>query len=822
MIIIQSIQDKDYSLFKSLYAKYQDTSECPLAIYDIDKIASFVLDKQLGKIIINEEKELFALIIDIGLFRNYKNDLNYLSFFNLKNSSMKIDKHDLIKDLSYITKEVYYVCPTTFYYITNISFKDMYEPFSPIKWVIYSYPTYNVITLSKYYSEDEEIEGINERRTYNFYSNLRHNQDIDDDVFYYNYLDRIDTSISENLYYYRISRYPDLLEFYDDYRNKTISMILPLDNPLSKMDYYKDKTKIINLKGFTVKDSYNTFFTSEIGGITKACFVGDVEFIDFFHLEQTVDLFNVYEGAKIVHFDDASYQCLFFWSKEYKEEYYVLQNKRPNKEDIVYEDEMIADIYTTIPIKYESLEQLEALKAKENNFIVNNVITGLRFQENYEFGNENHNVRKYQDRVMRFDLGSIYVYTAEESHYNYYRKTLPILSIEKPIPVRLMVTIDIDTHTGVLYMLNFGSKAKPSEYINSISGNNILYAIQEDDINNSYINPSQVKQALSSDEEQLVPYISLYSMLYSKFKIKKMGMPRHMLLSPFLGDMKETDSEQVKAKYHQIKSSLLYAETLYDDAEELGKIIHPNIDKLLADKYGQSVYDYSSTYISKATILQYGDTYKDYIIERIDFGVINLFYMELIVLEDAAVQIATSNISRFINSYEIKGTSSKSKNIVKADPKNIIDTFQDTWEEYAKTLDFWDIQMNFLTSKIFITSIRTRFGLQQSVKSLQRIRTEIEQIYERKSEKAQEKSGLIITIVGGLLTITNIVDIYEREYELVDEFGNPNHNLFRFEQILVENFSTLDVVRIALCVIILFLIIKYIIKRKDDNNINKK
>ena len=44
-------------------------------------------------------------------------------------------------------------------------------------------------------------------------------------------------------------------------------------------------------------------------------------------------------------------------------------------------------------------------------------------------------------------------------------------------------------------------------------------------------------------------------------------------------------------------------------------------------------------------------TYKDYVVERIDFAVVELFYMELIVLELAAIYNASSNISKFINNY---------------------------------------------------------------------------------------------------------------------------------------------------------------------------
>ena len=85
---------------------------------------------------------------------------------------------------------------------------------------------------------------------------------------------------------------------------------------------------------------------------------------------------------------------MFFYSFGVSDNYLFTEPKQESTLDVASEDKMVADIYSTMPVRYEDIKTLAKAKTIENNFVVKNLITGLRFQENYEFGNENHNVRK--------------------------------------------------------------------------------------------------------------------------------------------------------------------------------------------------------------------------------------------------------------------------------------------------------------------------------------------------------------------------------------------------------------------------------------------
>ena len=88
------------------------------------------------------------------------------------------------------------------------------------------------------------------------------------------------------------------------------------------------------------------------------------------------------------------------------------------------------------------------------------------------------------------------------------------------------------------YCKNYGCKHKPSYYLNEVSTNGIILLPNEQDLNSCEF---EVRYT-----EEGVPYISFYAFIQKKFGLKKMGTPRHLILSPFLGDCPEDASEELK------------------------------------------------------------------------------------------------------------------------------------------------------------------------------------------------------------------------------------------------------------------------------------
>ena len=782
-----------------------------------------IVTRGIGKVLYTTINNTFVytVILDVGqcfnqehnkqaIFRtlkaiNKKADINKKRTKRQEKKHLEKMRHKYEKEIGYITKEIYNVCPTTCLFFTNLNFNNWFTDGSPIKAVLSAYPCYNMLGLTDEEISQEQIDESNETRTYSFSSVYK----ADMDVWYFNKVFKMyQSNLNNEYHYYNICRYPELLEVYDDYRNKTIPMIFPLNNPLEQLDEYKGKGIKIKLKGFYLtEESQNYYFTSKINSEVDALLYPEVDYNTFFDIETSFDLFHVHEGLRVYNIENTSYQALFFYSFGVSKDYLFTEEKQESTDEAASEDKMIADIYSTMPVRYENIKQLYDGRTLENNFVVKNLITGLRFQENYEFGNENHNVRKYQDRVVRFDLGTINVLIREEPHYNYYQKDKVVLATERAIPIRLMVTADIDTHSAVLYLLNYGCKHKPSYYLNEVSTNGIILLPSEQDLNSGEF---EVRYS-----EEGIPYISFYTYIQKKFGLKKMGTPRHLILSPFLGDCPIDASESLKESYKEIKSSLLYARTLFEDAEELGKIVDHHLDIIYRKKWGDAVFDYSTTYITKTTVLQYADTYKDYLAERIDFAVVTLFYFEVLQLEDSAIQIATNSISKFIDAYQIEDRKSR-KGAKKVSSENALNLIEDIYEEYAKTMDLWDVEMNLLSSNRLIATMRRKFEIQKDLEQLNRNRNGIEQIYQGKQGNIQKRNSLLLAAVSLVITVSTVVEVIQAALSEISK------DWPQLAQDIINKYLMIILIGVAVLGVIGFFAIKILSKDRDKKIIKKK
>ena len=728
----------------------------------------------------NTEDGEFVALLDLGKYYNNQNgNLENVFFENTYNKDI-----DAIQ--KYIKKEIVNVVPNTFLCITNSPFKDWFKSDALIKNILDAYPCYNLFVVTREKTNQESVVSSNNERKF------------DNENMFYDQISQL--NLSDTISTYSIVRYPELLKVFDDYRIKTIPMILPLNNPLEQKEEFAGKGVEITLNGFETKNKL--YFNSKLGSLTKALFYDKVDFNTFYNAEISLNLFNVFEGLRINNVNGKDYQSLFFYSyiNDENNNTYDTSDLRESNNDVIYEDRLVSDIYTAVPIRYEDIDSLKKVCASDNNFVVNNILTGLAFQDNYEFGNDSSNIVNNAERIERIDLGSVNVTITEEPHYNYYKKTKPHIISKKPFAIRMIASVDRETHTGVLYLLNLGVKSKPTKYLNEVSCNSLFIPYDPTD---KYC--KNLKKNVALDDSNLV---NLYSYLKSKFKIKRVGVPRHLILSPFLdGYDNNKKSVTITNTYRQIKSSLLYGESMFEEGEELGKIVDSSLNSTFKYRYGDSVYDYNTMNISKISVLQYSDTYKDYLIERIDFAVVNLFYLELLQLEESAIKIANMGISNFIKDYKLKDKSISS-NTRNTASKLVLKRLEEIQEEYTKTLDFWNSQTNYYSSNEILNKIRRKFEIQKDVENLKRNHKEIQQIYDNRQQNSSNKSTLIISIVGIILTVLNILEIYS------SAVTNPQESkyLTGFERFLFENLSAINVVRIALVLIIGYYFVSLFIK----------
>ena len=780
----------------------------------------FIIEGESAKNEKSNGKNAFATLLDLGKYFNNQNG-DIAKIFEKGSLSTK----ELDTLATYIKKEIVCTVPNTFFMLTNLPFEKWFEENSIISNVLNAYPCYNLFVITEQNISENALETSNQKRKV---------IDDSDTALFYDYATKIDLNINK-FNCISVVRFSDLLKVFDDYRIKSIPMILPLNNPLEKKENYKGKGILIDLKGFETKN--NLYFNSKLNASTKALLYENVDFNSFYNAEISLNLFNVFEGVRYItnETNGKTYQTLFFYSFLASEtaNTYDTSDLKDSINGELYEDKLISDIYTAVPIRYEDIETLKKARAKDNNFIVNNILTGLAFQDNYEFGNDSGNIVNNAERIERIDLGSISITLTEEPHYNYYKKTTANIITKKPFDIRLIASLDKETHTGVLYLLNLGVKMKPTKYLNEVSCNRLSITYNSTD---KYCD--KLKQKTAQDGTIL---INLYTYLKAKFKIKRVGVPRHLILSPFLDDFdlnnkvennkNKINNEKsifnndkninIKANdkinklkmintYRQIKSSLLYGEAMFEEGEELGKIVDSSLNNTFKYRYGDSVYDYNVMNISKISVLQYSDTYKDYLAERIDFAVVNLFYLELLALEESAIKIANMSISNFIKDYRLKDkTIANGKNGThNTASKLVLNRLEEIQEEYTKTLDFWNSQTNYYSSNEILNKMRKKFEIQKDVENLKRNHKEIQQIYDNRQQNASGKSTFIISIVGIILTVLNILEIYS------SAVTDPQENQFLtgVEKVLFENLSAVNVIRIALVLILCYYFIYLLVK----------
>ena len=175
-------------------------------------------------------------------------------------------------------------------------------------------------------------------------------------------------------------------------------------------------------------------------------------------------------------------------------------------------------------------------------------------------------------------------------------------------------------------------------------------------------------------------------------------------------------------------------------------------------------------------------------------------------MEYASIQMADIAISNFINDYKIAGVKGNTKNFTLGS-KYVLDQIEDIQAEYAKSLDFWDVQVNFYSSKVILSKIRDKFEIENDLKSFNRNRAEIQQIYSDKQNSKQEKNGLYLAVLGFVLTLLSVVDVFNAA--AMDE---DTKWIFPFVDVLFEKMKVLYVIRLALIGVALFFIIRWLLK----------
>ena len=371
------------------------------------------------------------------------------------------------------------------------------------------------------------------------------------------------------------------------------------------------------------------------------------------------------------------------------------------------EYDLIPDIFVNIPVYYVDMQLLENLHNINNNININLLLDALSFRTTYESGGdvEALNAQRFKERIHRYYIGNIEVQIKPEEENSLSCKfDKKEFILDNPVEIGMVISVDEMTNTGVLHIVLFSCEILLTQLLDTISRNQL------------YVKDGN-------------EFVNLYDFIKQKFKIEKKGSPKSFVTLPInrsdIGD--------------DLLASILFCETYYEYNESLGTVVDKDILRILKDKHGMAQYDYACVYAYSNILVQLSEHLSGSIWERINVEAITLFYIELIMFEEAAIHITNDLIIDFLTKLDDYVPVEALKEI------NVIIS------NHSRTIEFWDLQLNYPSSRKSIDNIRKSFEIDKYIKTLERNREQILMIYQTRSDIIDRKEAAVLSAAGIVL-----------------------------------------------------------------------
>lgn len=378
------------------------------------------------------------------------------------------------------------------------------------------------------------------------------------------------------------------------------------------------------------------------------------------------------------------------------------------------EYKVVPDAYIEIPMVFKDFNYLiKQIPTTKSPYVVDKMLRALDFRTNYEAGDPSaHNSTGFKARIKRLYLDSVTIQINTETVISFDNHTTTE-KIGRPIEAPLILSYDTLSNCAVLTISLLSCSLPISQLIDSMSRNQLI--ITRNDGNS----------------------IPLFKYLSENYKLYKCGSPKCFIT--IFEDRKKVDDSFL--------SSLLFGETYYEDNTGLGKVVDETIVKILDSEYGMAQYNYATVYCYRNILIQMTSRFRSSINERIIQESITLFYMELIMFEECAIRNVEENISDFLNKIDNYNTSTVLTNI-----NYILST-------YAKSSDFWDIQMNYPSSRKSVECIRNAFQISKIRDDVAAKKETLLNICTIRDTILDETEGYFISIIGIIVAAFSCADL---------------------------------------------------------------
>ena len=354
---------------------------------------------------------------------------------------------------------------------------------------------------------------------------------------------------------------------------------------------------------------------------------------------------------------------------------------------------------------------------------INLFLKALDFRTYYESGipkwtESNKNILDYRRRLHRIFLGKYRIKITKETSLMTYEYNVE--DIGQPAFVYLIATIDLESNTGVITLVSMSTPFLLSHLLDNAIRNQILICSND---NNK-----------SNNEEN---YINFYDFLESYLGMYKRGSPKTFINLPY---------ERDKMKDCEL-ASLLMSETIYSNNEELGCFIDQDIMKIVKSENGMGQYDRGFVAAATNVLLYFAPILRTSIEERILEEAITVFYIELLTFEEAAIEIANNSIVKLLT------------NVSYVEINDFLHETHLIFNKYAKTMVFWDVKMNYPSSKKSMTMLRKAFKIEENIKNFERNQKELRNIFETKRDIIDRMESAMLNYIILFLTLIQGISI---------------------------------------------------------------
>ena len=389
---------------------------------------------------------------------------------------------------------------------------------------------------------------------------------------------------------------------------------------------------------------------------------------------------------------------------------------------------IIPDVFVSVPVQYSSrkflLSQCVTVEGKPRA-----LLDALDFRTYYEAGvpssmEDVDDLASFKKRIERYCLGRLSVQIVSEPSMERYDEDCQ--PIGAPALVDIYISIDNESSCAVLTWYALSAPFLLSHLMDNIIRNGLSVVL---------------------DGGQSMNF---YDYVAHRFGLIKRGTPKIFSVIP-------RDRDCLRPGQ---LASLLSGETIYPEGENFGEIIDPEIVSLVNSESGMGQYDRAFVYAYTNVVLQFSPELRGTLRERLCEGSITLFYIELILLEEAAIHTADREINQLFTSDLLSR------------PIAFLTRVGKIYDDYSRTMDFWDIQVNYPTSQKSISMLREAFKIKEQLEYMQRNQDQLQMVFDTKCDIIDRNDANRMNTSLAVISLLAVFSAWIDGYDYLSTWGD--------------------------------------------------